>query len=624
MRLLFGALFLLITISVTATFWGIQTQREDALVINLAGRQRMLTQKMTWLALTQPDSPELADAIQTFEQTLSALRFGGETLYSAQQEAGTSQEAKTVTLPAAPDAELGAELEQVASSWEQFRGDLEAGDRAALQLESPLILARLDNIVSLYEARARLKLARVQAIQAVSFLAGVALLTWGYLLARRRIFTPLGDLRNAARRMSQGDLSQPVAVQRKDELGELGEAFESLRVEVAAAHENLEAQVEKRTRELEVAFEFSQEIVSQLELDQILQSVIERAGSLTSSKAAALCVLEGSPSSLVLVARSGEDPSGLNLRQPLEVDPAYRVIGAGETVVAQSECTHCRFLMNHSPGPCAVAPLRSGDQILGALCVVNPPESPIGPEERRALTLLANTAAVAMLNARLVEEGLRQAERTAASGERERLTAELHDNLAQTLGFLNLKIDHISLLLKAGKIEQGHAELAAVKSAVGEAYGQVRATLEEIGAPAASDGDFPRSLAECGAELRKAAGLNLHMDFTDEDALLIPSAAQDQALHIIREALTNVRRHARAQNAWVRIETSDVGVQVVVEDDGAGFDTAGVIGKEHMGLRLMRLRAGRCGGDLSVESAPGKGTRVILWYPLEQQHEPVR
>src|SRR5512143_805473 len=104
MSVLFIAFFLLVFLSIASTFAALEAQKQDALVINLAGRQRMLTQKMIWLALAQPNSTDLITSIQLFDSTLTALRDGGATLDS---------NGNTVNLSPAPDAELRSQLNDV-------------------------------------------------------------------------------------------------------------------------------------------------------------------------------------------------------------------------------------------------------------------------------------------------------------------------------------------------------------------------------------------------------------------------------------------------------------------------------------------------------------------------------
>ena len=619
-NLVFLAFALLVMVSVGATFWGIQTQKADARVINLAGRQRMLTQKITWLALAQPDNPELDSSVKLFEQTLRALRHGGLAPDSLSAAGGASGEGSMVTLPPAQDEELRAELDDAARQWEDFRHHLEPLDAAALQAASPALLTHLDGIVSQFERRAESKLQRVQAIQLASFFTALALLAWGYRLTRLRVITPLEKLGAAARRMAVGQLEVPLPPMGQDELGVLGDAFEKMRLEVSAAQDQLEARVAQRTRELAAAFELSQEIVSQLDLEHLLRSVTERAGTLTGAKSAALCLLEPDQSTLVLSASKTEGEAWLNLRQPLHRDLSGCVIGGGQTITTRAECAVCAFLHSQAPGETAVAPLRLGEVSLGALCVVRDPGVPFDADETRALTLLSNAAALAIANARLVNSGRRQAERAAVMAERERLSAELHDNLAQTLSYLNMQIDQVKGMPAVAGDRLSEDKLMRMQSAVGGAYEQVRLALLGLSEPASGGGDFAGKLESSLDEFRQESSLAAQLEIVEPAALVLPKAAQAQALNILREALANVRKHARASRVAVRLDCPDGTGRLSIEDDGCGFDPGALQASHHLGLRLMRARAERSGGWLEVESAPGAGTRVVLGWPLKDDH----
>jgi two-component system nitrate/nitrite sensor histidine kinase NarX len=401
----------------------------------------------------------------------------------------------------------------------------------------------------------------------------------------------------------------------QDEFGALGNAFESMRREVASAQDELEERVDRRTRELAAAFELSQEIVAQLDLDHLLRSVTQRAQALTNAWASSLCLLEGEERELVLVSNSGDDPAPLNLRQPLQRDPANRVVNTNETVALEAGRTQCAYLQARAPGQCAVAPLRAGDATLGALCVVRQAGAPVDADEQRALTLLANAAAVAISNARLAEAGKRHAEQAAVLSERERLAGELHDNLAQTLSFLNFQVEQMEKLVAGEKAEEAIPVLERMKSAIHGAYEQVRLALTGLSEPQPASGDFEQRLRGSLEEYRQSTGLRVELEVADPSALELPRLAQAQVILILREALANVHKHAEAGEVHVRVERLDGQSRFIVEDDGRGFDPHTAQGGHHLGLRLMQARAERSGGTLEVESAPGEGTRVVVGFP---------
>jgi two-component system nitrate/nitrite sensor histidine kinase NarX len=606
---IFVSFLLLVAASVTATFLVIQTQQADAAIINLAGRQRMLSQRMLWLALYQPDSPELAQAIQLFDQTLHALRDGGLALDTTHQ---------LIDLPAASDAALRAQLAEAAQTWSVFRAQLQLPDRPTLPDTSTQLLAQLDQIVRAYEAQSQTKLARLQFIQGIFLMAALALLAGGHYVVRRQLLSPLAALETAARHMTRGDLAQPVPLQRDDELGEVARAFDALRIEIATAHDHLETRVMQRTHELTSAFELSQEIVGQINLDRLLQSVTDRACALTHATSASLCLIDRDPQVLSLVAASGTGPTLLHLQQPLDRDLARRVVGEGATVVVDAGCTNCGFLCAHAPGRSAVAPLRTGSTTLGALCVVRRRDEEFDPNETRALTLLANSAAVAIANARLAEQQKHQAELTAIAAERDRLAAELHDNLAQTLSFLNLKSDRVRELLGEQQIDQADGELTQMKYVISTAYQQVRAALTGLREPSPDADNLRVRLNDCVKEMNTSSDTAVVLNISDASALALPRVTQTQAYHIVREALTNVRQHAQARHVSVTVSRYNGTACFVVEDDGRGFERDTVDEQQHLGLNIMRTRAERCGGSLQIESNLGTGTKVTARLPVQE------
>jgi two-component system nitrate/nitrite sensor histidine kinase NarX len=365
------------------------------------------------------------------------------------------------------------------------------------------------------------------------------------------------------------------------------------------------------------AFEFSQEIVRQLDLEQLLRSVTDRAHILVQAEAASLCLLGKNGESLELVSSSSSTARYVGLRQSARRELPLHVVGAGKTISTAAECVNCAFVKAHSPGQCAAAPLRVGEEILGALCVVRRNGVAFSAEETRALTLLGNAAAIAINNARLTEAGRRQSEENAALAEREKLAAELHDNLAQTLGAINLRVGHVEMLIANNQARRAIQELQQMQTAVQHAYGQVRAALSGLQAQFVGNGDLEEKLVECVAQFRRETGLAADLTIADSAAMALPPVTQAQALHIVREALTNVRRHAQAQHVRVFAMRSNGLIRFIIEDDGQGFSPEQLPGDVHLGLVIMRTRAERSGGRLAIHSAPGQGTRIEATFDSE-------
>ena len=606
-----GAIFLgfllLVLGSVAATFAAIQAQTDDATVINLAGRQRMLTQKMTWLALSQPGNPELPDSIDKFDLTLRALRDGGTTLDAA---------GSPVLLPEAPNLEIKAQLDEVGETWIAFQEQLQNNDPAALQAVSNLILTQLDLAVSAFEAESQAISLRLRWIQAVFLAAALLLLGWGYFVTRRRIIQPLSGLSLAARRIGEGHLTDQLPSTDTDELDQLAHSFLAMRDEIAAARQLLESRVERRTRELVTAFEFSQEIVGQLDLDQLLKSVTDRAQSLMQARAAALCLLTDDGKYLRLASSSGDVNEKADLLQSTQRGLALQVVGEGQMTTTEATCSACQFLCDYPTSPCFAAPLRVGDHTIGAMCVVRDNGETFEQDEAPAFRLLANSTAIAIANARLAEYGRQQAERSAALAERERLAADLHDNLAQTLSYLRIKADGVEEALVAGRDSEAVGELDLMKPAISSAYQEVRGALTGLREPPKAVGDLRNELSALVSEFTEIRGQSVDLTISGDTTLKVSSVVQNQVMHIAREALTNAFRHAQARRILVYLNQSGDELYLAVSDDGRGFDTDSARGDDHLGLAIMRARAQRIGGSLVVNSSPGKGTEVVAQIPV--------
>ncbi len=624
--LIFLAFFLLVSTSVVASYLIIETQKQDALVINLAGRQRMLIQSMTKDVLEiERDTGSmrlehinsLQNSVAKFDATLTALIQGGNVPYPPYP---------SVYLPATKTPVILTQLQEISGTWQLFRQTLQpitapntpdetiADASEALRNLSPVLLQQADEIVRLYENNSNQKVFYLQRIQVVFFLSALLLLAVGVAVTQKAI-APLHILGKTAKRIGDGDLNTPVAVAGVDEIQLLARTLDRMRLQLHASQSRLEERVSQQASELATAFELSQEIVAELDIDHLLTSVTNRAKSLARADVASLCLLTPAGKTLRLVANSNGIIPPKDLEHPAEDGLAGDVVFGDKTVSTDTACANCTF-MQHVDGYCVATPLKAGEKTLGALCVVTGEPAHVNSDHSRALSLLANSAAIAITNAQLVKEKQMQAEQSASLAERERLAAELHDNLAQTLSFLNLKTDHVTNLLHHSQYDDTLAELRAMQSAIQLAYGQVRAALVGLREPLSAPGDITQKIQSIITDFSDTTQLLVQLTHSSPNTLTLPRTVQTQALHIIKEALANIRRHANASHVHITVARNDTSVSVSIQDDGVGFDTTHAGTENHLGLMIMHTRAKRSGGHLTVQSAPGEGTTITATLPL--------
>jgi nitrate/nitrite-specific signal transduction histidine kinase len=203
----------------------------------------------------------------------------------------------------------------------------------------------------------------------------------------------------------------------------------------------LEERVAQRTRELETLNEISREISSRLDVQQVLNSVTEKARALLGGEVASLCLVDESQHWLKLQTLSG--PKHAIVGNTMRADNQFAdAVLAGESIMicGVDSCRGgCRMLSDEFRVSHLAAPLRIGDRVIGALCVGSPAQNQFVAESANMLTKLANVAAIALENARLFA----QAGRVATLEERHRVAAEMHDGLGQTLSYLGLMTDQV-------------------------------------------------------------------------------------------------------------------------------------------------------------------------------------
>lgn len=248
-------------------------------------------------------------------------------------------------------------------------------------------------------------------------------------------------------------------------------------------------------------------------------------------------------------------------------------------------------------------------------------------EHMRQATVYLSNRYAAEMELRLREEqerALRNARQLATLEERERLAGEMHDRLAQALGYLNMGLSGVDDLLARGEVDNARLRVAELKQAAKQTYTDVREAIFNLRIRSDPRSLFLPTLREYLAEYRNRYGVRVDLVVEDESLTQFSPEVRIQVLRIVQEALTNVRKHAGADQAWIRIEEGPEAVRISIEDGGQGFDLAHVVdGSEggFFGLQIMHERAKAVGGTLDVQSAPGRGTRIVLDVPFPERSQ---
>ncbi len=270
---------------------------------------------------------------------------------------------------------------------------------------------------------------------------------------------------------------------------------------------------------------------------------------------------------------------------------------------------------SHDLRSAAVAPLYESGALLGVLLMATSRLNFFQPRQTPFFAAIAHQAALAISNAQLHT----RVQQMAILEERYRLSREIHDGLAQTLGSLGWHLDYLKALLDQRELDTLQTELERARQMVREAYLDVREAIDGLRMQSDHPDDLPAAIEACIAEFEQRSGVAVTPEI-DQPPEALPAETALQLLRIMQEALTNIRKHARASRVWVRLQhlAAEECLSLTIADDGVGFDPALPRGRGHLGMSTMRERAQSQQGQLTIVTGPGQGTRLTVTLPLRK------
>jgi NarL family two-component system sensor histidine kinase YdfH len=205
-----------------------------------------------------------------------------------------------------------------------------------------------------------------------------------------------------------------------------------------------------------------------------------------------------------------------------------------------------------------------------------------------------------------------QVEELTLSQERQRMARELHDTLAQGLAGLILQLEAADSHLEGGNQARAQDIVRQAMQRARTTLHEARLAIQALRSPALEQDDLIDAVGREVEQFAAATGLQTTLDVSSEPPIVSPETAQD-ILRVVQEGLSNVARHAQATHVLVQLEKRDGGLQIVVQDDGIGFDPDKAGAQPgRFGLAGMHERAEQLGGEFEVARAPGGGTRMVL------------
>lgn len=593
--------------AISLTLWVSWQLEGGAAAVNEAGRMRMQAYRIA-LAQATPDQAAVTAHIAEFERSLLLLRNG--------------DPERPLFVPW--DDAVTAGFGDITESWVRFR----AAATTTLQASDGPIAGRpvkfveqIDQWVVAIERHlsrwtALLHLLQV-AMMVLTVLGASTLVYTGYLF----VLEPVGLLKQAFQRIERGDLGARVNAAGNDEFATLARGFNGMAEKLESMYRNLEgkvaektAQLEEKRARLEALYSVTTLLAGATALETLARGFVDQVMNVSHADGLALRWSDEGNAKYVMLASKGlptsmaDDEHCLMANQCHCGAPAFP--GGARVIPIRTDqpaaFPHCA---NAGFQTLVCVPVRHHERVKGEIDLFFHAQYELSTNERSLLEALATHLAAAMENLRL---GALERE-AAVAQERNFLARELHDSIAQSLAFLKLQVQLLRDAQARGNVSQIEQAVSEIDEGVRESYGDVRALLMHFRTRANIE-DIEPALRTTLRKFEHQSSIHTELSMQGHGVSLAPDL-QLQVLHVVQEALSNVRKHSNATRVWLDVQQQPQW-RFEVRDDGHGFEQEGpLIDETHVGLHIMAERAERIGATLEVFSRPNHGCSVVLTLP---------
>jgi two-component system sensor histidine kinase DevS len=377
-----------------------------------------------------------------------------------------------------------------------------------------------------------------------------------------------------------------------------------------------DAELTRRSEDLELLNGIASVLTSSLELDEILNKTLAVVMSYMKVEAGAIFLLEDDEETLRLVLHRGEAAEAFwtrsrfrigegtigevarDRRLQVSTDPMADTPALG-SAVAKAGFRQIAYL-----------PLNSGDSLLGVMSVATRSAQPMEERSVNLLGAVGNWAGLAIENGRLHQN----ARRLAVLEERDRIGMDLHDGIIQSVYGVGLSLENALHAIDED------SELAKVRikdaiSGLNQAIRDMRAYILDLRPRQMGNDGLMNALRRLATEYRANTFSEIALTGPETGLEQIPQIGALALFHVCQEALANAAKHAGAKHVDLSVWIAEDRVVMEVSDNGRGFAVEKMSTTIGHGLSNMQTRARAVGGDVDITSAPAEGTTVLAWVP---------
>ncbi|RCK73844.1 MAG: Two component sensor histidine kinase [Anaerolineae bacterium] len=380
----------------------------------------------------------------------------------------------------------------------------------------------------------------------------------------------------------------------------------------AEALEHLEQLVLERTRELSILYEITALLNAPSDVHSSIDQVLENVLSITKSKLVVVHLYDPKTKQLTVYHEKSSLPADfLTHLISLQSEPPWETVFHRNTTYYLEKplewTTEASDPIGTIPLTYLGLPIRSKGEVLGVLSLFGNHDGNYSLNDQIILTAIADQLGLTIERARLTAQG----EEIAKLEERQRLARDLHDALTQSLYSLTLLTSGYKRSLHHATLEEIHQWMDELNDIAQNALAELRLLLYELRPTALEQDGLHGALKRRLDAVEKRAGIQTF--FEVHGSFRLPAEDEEHFYRIAQEALNNALQHARHQSIWVKLESLPDHFKMTIADDGIGFDFDRVVQQyPHSGLNNMISRARQIEAQLSFDTTPGKGTKLMV------------
>ncbi len=555
---------------------------------------------------------DVQGAVWRIDHTLTQVMVGDDSTYSVM-----AKDDRVDKLLGTIDQRWRQQVKPTLLRWNEGH-EFTVPEREELLMDLYQLNQQIEHWTALIDAQANRNIVVLRYTQVA--LGGVSILSvivvmWFLVVS---VLRPLNQLGEGIERLRASDWKTQVHAEATQEFSQISAGFNDLASHLDDVYSNLEKKVAEKTSSLAeknayltTLYGLTAYLGEQHSMNELYESFLVRTMTLTGAQAGDIRLIDEASGRCQTVWGKGFKHIDGKQNALLEILPLPATVDSPYPQrLMEAEMPEDGFCRHSGYKLVTVYHIRHKQKNIGLFSLYFNEVRPVDPGMDTLLENLGRHLGAAIENMRLAALD----QQLAVGQERNLLAQNLHDSIAQTLSFLNLQVQMLDDALKHQNQEQINDGIKQIKAGVQECYDDVRELLLNFRTRVSNEAfdDIVRSVLD---RFERQTHVKAHLTMTG-NGVALNSAQKLQAIFILQEALSNVRKHAKASTVFISVKNGE-DFEMKIMDDGIGIDPQLLESRKqrHVGLSIMKERAQRISANIEIESEPNQGTTVRFFLP---------